>query len=137
MNIEQYESLRQRPGESEAVIRHDDFTDSVPAEQTLLWGYTCDRNSFHVYKSQGELHRVVYNFSKEVLEYDHGKELPARILHPDKRVYPEATCYEFIEALRAVGEQPSLTTFNKDRERSLWYGDRYEDLTDLRPVWNR
>lgn len=129
MNKQQYETLR-KPAEIVPTIDVQDALSYIPGDGTLLWGYTCDRNSFHVYLEGGQLHRVIYDHDRNVLDYIHGQTLDARLLHPNKRVYPEATSYDFIVALRNAGERPSLTTFNEKREDATWHGEVYQSLRD-------
>lgn len=126
MKKQQYEELCKN---SQAYIGTISIEDIEGAHDgTLLWGYTCDRNSFHVYLKSGQIHRVIYTFEGDVLDYICGEELEAKLLSPSKRIYPEATSFDFVIALRKADCDTPLTNFNEDREEAIWYGKVYEDL---------
>ncbi|WP_316200986.1 MULTISPECIES: hypothetical protein [unclassified Bradyrhizobium] len=80
--------------------------------RTLLYGYNKDRESWHVYQKDGELHLLIYrdDFSPPVF-HGHGSELPAENLVPNKRLYPEACDFEFCLRLRRLGVLMTFTTF--------------------------
>ncbi|MCA1379476.1 hypothetical protein I6F34_01405 [Bradyrhizobium sp. BRP05] len=93
-------------------------------DRTLLYGYDCDRATWHIYQKDGELHRVIYRPSDldsrtkpEV--HDHGPALDAETLSPNKRLYPEACDFDFCAKLKALGVHLSFTTYGTlfDRDR--------------------
>ena len=57
-------------------------------DRTLIWGYTTDRRSWHVYLKDGEIHSYVYgvhngdSFTKLSVSSNEG-------YIPNKRLYPE------------------------------------------------
>lgn len=128
MDKQSYEDLRKNNHMEPSIISVDQVAQYQKEDGTLLYGYTCDRDTFHVYLKNGELHRVIYDFDGDVLDYIHGAELEADLLHPNKRIYPEASSYDFIVSLRKTGCDPSLTTFNESREQATWHGEVWEDL---------
>lgn len=131
MDFQQYEKLSEfRNTERPVMIAYKDaqfFIDSK--EGTLLWGYTCERYSFHVYLKDNKIHRLIYNKTEnKILDYICGDELKAEDLYPDKRTYPEATSYDFMMALLKAGQEPSVTRFDDNREFAHWYGKTREDF---------
>lgn len=136
MDIKQYEELRSKRTEiPPAMIRYEDAQFFIePKEGTLLWGYTCERYSFHVYLKDGMINRIIYSKSEnKLIDFICGKELKADVLYPDKRLYPEATSYDFVVALRKAGQEPSITNFNEEREVVQWYGKTYQEVTGRSP----
>lgn len=131
MNQKEYEQLQDIEN-APAVISVDMLSAGREGKEgTLLWGYTCERESFHVYLKDGKLHRIIYRTSeRKILSYESGTVLEASMLHPSKRIYPEATSFDFARALIEAGEQPSMTRFDEDRPPADWYGMTYEELCD-------
>ena len=125
MNITQYNALGAASSKP-IEISINDIPDK--SDRTLLWGYTCNRESFHVYLKDRQLHRLIYDFNHEMLNYQVGESLTASILHHDKRIYPEATDYDFARLLYEADETPCFTTFNEKREQSSFYGLMKEEL---------
>ena len=92
-------------------------------DRTLLWGYTLDRNSFHVYLKCGKIHLYVYSYDeKEILKSESGFEMDVEKLIPSKRVYPEASDYEFCKKLLDMGINIPFTIFTGDWEERQFYG---------------
>lgn len=81
-------------------------------DRTLLYGYDCDRRTWHIYQKDGEIHRAIYiTHNPKPEAYDHGPELDVEILVPNKRLYPEACDFEFCKKLKQLGAWLSFTTF--------------------------
>jgi hypothetical protein len=90
--------------------------DDVSGEdRTLLYGYTCTRETFQVYKLGGGLHILIYDRPTNVLRHVRGVSLPAVSCVPDKRVYPESCDFEFATLLHA--QQVSIPFLPFDRAR--------------------
>lgn len=126
MNKTDYERVKHlRPGESLAcAARLVNQTD-----RTLLYGYTCERESFHVYLENGVLVRVIYNHARLLLDVVSGAALAVGRLIPDKRLYPEACCAEFCTLLVEQGHHLPFTTFNDERDLSVQFqGKRLSEL---------
>lgn len=71
-------------------------------DHSLLYGYTTERETFHVYIKDGLLHRHIFSGTGEnIVSLDHisGKELPAVELAPNKRIYPERTSFTLAKLL--------------------------------------
>ena len=66
------------------------------SDRTLLYGYDCDRNTFHVYLKDENIHVVKYNSSKilTVLNVFSNEDYV-----PNKRVYPQYSDFEFCKLL--------------------------------------
>lgn len=94
----------------------DDLEDK--SDRTLLYGYTCDRYTWHVYVENQEIITLFYGFGemKEVYVSED------RYYVPDKRLYPECCDFEFCALLKERGVHLPFTTFNEDREYSQYYG---------------
>ena len=111
MNREEFDSLKNAEGPDERVWAKD-FPDG-----TLLYGYTCERETFHVYKMAGQIHRLIYrgwNPPSDIVDHVHGEHLPADMLHPDKRVYPGRTRLDFVLELTKKGQYVCFTSFSDD-----------------------
>lgn len=92
-------------------------------EGTLLYGYTCDRNTFHVYVKDEVIHAVTYNFNEEIITHASGKEVYAGSCFPDKRVYRQPTQFFFMELLAKKGFTPSVTELNMPEDFNLPIGE--------------
>lgn len=130
MNVQQYEELSKNRDAYPAMINYKDAQFFIPTKEgTLLWGYTVERFSFHVYLKDNKLHRLIYSKSdNKVVDYICGDSLKAEDLYPDKRTYPEATSFDFMIALYKAGQEPSITRFDKEREEAQWYGKTHEEF---------
>lgn len=115
MNFDELEQLREVRTEPTHI-----YVDNVPgADRTLLYGYTCDRRSFHIFKLSGELHRVIYDHNETVYEHTWGDRLVARDCIPDKRVYPESTDFIFAKLLKRREVNPTFLPFSAARFESV------------------
>jgi hypothetical protein len=106
------------------IITADDLKNK--SDRTLLYGYTCERHTFHVYIKDKEIHVIIYdndytgeNKVKNVREF-----IPKgnRDFVPDKRLYPEACDYEFCSILRKMDIDLPFTFWNDNREPNQFYG---------------
>lgn len=96
-------------------------------DRTLLYGYTCTRNTFHVYLKDGKIYTVIYNVD---YSEDESKVIGMREIKvgcnedfiPDKRLYPAACDYEFSLLLgRVTGRSLPFTSY-EDRQEKQYYG---------------
>jgi len=106
--------------------------------KTLLYGYTCERETFHVYIKNEQIYVVVYS-----TEYVKGAPTPKNMRQikvtsnrdyvPDKRLYPERCDYNFCKLLKEKGVQLPFTTWSEPVEIDLedprypYYGFTLED----------
>lgn len=99
------------------------------ADRTLLWGYTGDRYSFHVYIKDGTLHRVIYT-RKELIDYISGDSIEAPLLVPNKRTYPEACDFDFCMKLEVMLDHGiTFTTYHEKRVPAQFHGKLIEEIT--------
>lgn len=128
MNKSEYELLkvvwRDKP-----ILGLDDLSDT--SNRTLLWGYTCERDSWHVYIEDGEIHTVMYGYN-DMLKHYHSccaTDNPSDWI-PDKRLYPEACDYEFCKLLKEYGYSLPFTTWNDDRAAQQYHGKTLSELKE-------
>lgn len=122
MTPEQYASLAESPT-PQAVIGVADLVDKTP--RTLIYGYTPERATFHVYLgTDGLIHVLTYNegFAPEgsdivpFLVQGHSAGPSGGLTDnagyvPSKRVYPAASDFEFCTLLARHGVSPCFTTY--------------------------
>ena len=105
-------------------------------EGTLVYGYTCDRNTVHVYAKAGEIHAVTYNFDGELLGHSFGKEIYGGSCKPNKRAYRQTTQHFFASLLAKKGFELAITE-GGENEESLAFGkflDRAKLAEDLKVI---
>lgn len=125
MDIDEYNCLRKFMPDSNKI---SGSSLQNATARTLVWGYTLDRNSFHVYLDEfGVIHRVIYDHQNIVLSHDEGEFLPES-LSPDKRAYPEACDYEFCRLMASLDNGLCFTTFNENREKTRYHGKVISEL---------
>lgn len=93
MNLRQYKTVA-----NYKMITANDLINKD--DRTLLYGYTYNRDTWHVYLKDGEIVTVVYGY----------KRAPARVkvatnggYMPSKRLYPECCDFEFCNLLKEKG----------------------------------
>lgn len=110
-------------------LRVEDFSKETNQGRTLLYGYTCDKKTFHVYcYFSGDIHIHVYqpgcpgtfNTIRSVAVSDDGIQ-SLQDLIPDKRLYPQYCDAEFCTWLKERGVNLPFTTWAEPDER----GDKY------------
>ena len=125
MDKQQYEELAKAPGKAPETISISEIMLWEP--RTLLWGYTPERYSHHVYiagkPGYEELHCWVYmgRDHPQTVSYQSGT-LQLKDIVPTKRLYPEACDYRFCEQLKGLGLYLPFTTFNEKREHRQYHG---------------
>lgn len=125
MKHDEFEYLTRTAHELPEFVSVDDLTNK--RDRTLLWGYTPDRASHHVYLKDGEIHILVYNRfdGLEVLRHKSGHEIDVKDdgLIPSKRLYPEACDAEFCRILKERGFHLPFTTWDDQRQEKDFYGE--------------
>lgn len=112
MNREDFAILTQ--GEPVPQIRAESFSGKP---LTLLYGYTCDRATFHVYLKDGLIHRLVYKEGArtvDLVEHEALRSWDPNLLVPDKRVFPESTNILMATLLKDAGVLVPYTRFNEE-----------------------
>jgi hypothetical protein len=124
MNPIEFQALRGQPAPAFAVVTGKDLRNQTP--RTLVWGYTHERESFHVYLDEaGVIRRVVYSGLASVpetlklLSADSENTLQTNAQYaPSKRAYPEACDFEFCALLAGRDVKPSFTAYDDKRDLS-------------------
>lgn len=136
MRKEWFEKLSEIDKANEAVIGMAELRPYI-YNRTLLYGYTCERETFHVYLKDQKIYTVVYK-----TEYSQGAPMPKNMRQievtsnrdfvPDKRLYPERCDYHFCRALKERGIDLPFTLWSeevKSNEKG-YYGFILEDMGD-------
>ena len=128
MTEDEYKILQLPFKKTIPTISIENLCDTQP--RTLLWGYTLDRWSHHVYIEKDEIHVFVYTGREDITDsrYRSG-DLVAKDVVPDKRLYPKACEIEFCLILRNLGLYLPFTTWNDMREEKQYHGRRYSEHT--------
>ena len=127
MNPTQYELLNTtiRP-ESQVVNAKCMYNQS---DRTLVFGYTADKDTFHVYLEAGIIHKVVYNFRGELLAHKSQSDgLQYAECAQAKRLYPETCDFDFCSLLKRRGISLSFYIWTANREPAAFYGKRLSEL---------
>lgn len=139
MNADQYANLRTLINEklegcptSREMISVSELNNPTQ-DRTLLWGYTCERDSFHVYLKDGQIHKALYKFPNKLLFCTSGESMPCSSMAPDKRAYPAACDEQFAQLMVEKNQHVSYTTFD-EREDIPFHGKLIEELEELPSV---
>jgi len=71
-------------------------------DRTLLYGYTCEKYTWHVYLKEGEIHKLVYGYPNFFVSYTKRYGFNLKDLVPNKRVYPWGTDFELAKRFVAA-----------------------------------
>jgi hypothetical protein len=118
MNQDQYEDICHRVV-SDPVIT---VADLQGPDRTLLYGYDVDRNTWHVFLLDGEIHRVTEDGYGGPTTHLSNESWTIVDLIPNKRAYPERTDYQFARFCVEHGEPITFTTFKEGIEPQQFYG---------------
>ncbi|KVP75225.1 hypothetical protein WJ96_05570 [Burkholderia ubonensis] len=128
MNKTEFEVLTQEIRHEAQVARASDLADPTP--RTLAFGYTCERQTFHIYLDVDGIHKVVYNFEGRLLAHKHESDgLLLTECVPDKRLYPETCDFDFCGLLKRRGVNLPFTNWNAEREPKAYHGKRLDELS--------
>ena len=100
--------------------------------RTLLFGYTCNRNTFHVYVKNNLINILEHDYDKYVVSHQVSDQFAVSALVPNKRVYPERTEKNFAQLLLNRGASFSFTTYTEGVKKAAFYGFTLEDLRAAR-----
>ena len=122
MELREYETF-QKIKQSKMVIVGDNLMPFLK-DRTLLYGYTCDRKTFHVYLKNRVIYTVVYESGfNDGIQYAKTMErinVEANEDYiPNKRVYPELSDYKFCTLLRMNGVNIPFTTWVGIKEQQI------------------
>jgi hypothetical protein len=108
MTADDFAKTRNFRGLPERRIIGDDLKNQE--DRTLLYGYTCERDTWHVYLYDGVIHVVKYGYKEPLVEM-HPATNEAFV--PDKRLYPERCDFEFCKLLADYDVYLPFTTFDE------------------------
>lgn len=130
MNLEQYGLLRYKD-------KKVDVSSFAQKDKTLIYGYTLDRHTHHVYAKNGQIFSVIYDYDEKILSrntwkaYESIREEDIAHVVPDKRLYPEMCDYLFCDTLeKNLGVYLPFTTFEAPKEQQDFYGLTLEQLKE-------
>jgi hypothetical protein len=120
MNKSQYIELTERRGpESRLQVGVKLLRDQ--SDRTLLYGYTVERNTWHVYLLDGLIYLHIYN-PQRTFQTSASAAWAVNDLIPNKRLYPEACDHEFCTLLTNLGADLPFTSFSENRPGGPFYG---------------
>lgn len=109
MNRQEFENY-QGTARCAHTISVEDLDDG---DHTLAYGYTCDRDTWHAYVFNDEIHVLIYPHQGDPLLHRHARTMDTEDLRPDKRVYPDTVNEIFARLMRNEGtELPFLGNFD-------------------------
>lgn len=116
-----WEAHRFAPVPPEPSLSASALTDDFP--RTLLYGYDCERRTWHVYLDKsGLIVKAVYT-SQDSWGHHRSNNWPIAALLPDKRLYPEYCDLETVRMIRAKGVQPPFTIWKPPTRPGPFYGE--------------
>ena len=126
MDRMEYEMLEDIEAEKERIICAEDLGPYM-RDRTLMYGYTCARDTFHVYLKNGEIHIVIYesDYSNRVEKPKNMIEIKAESNYdfiPDKRLHPECCDYDFCRLLKLKGIHLPFTCWSENNAPKDFYG---------------
>lgn len=89
------------------------------SDRTLMYGYTHDRATFHLYLKDFKFNLVIYRNSSRVpdgsivpvVAHQSMREMYVDLCYPNKRLYPERCDFEFSSLVIRAGGTPTFTSF--------------------------
>ena len=122
--LRQYETYNTQ----EKLITVNDLANKK--DRTLLFGYDCNRKTWHVYLKDGKIHTIRYSrdyANDKFVDLTNIVVVDNSDYIPDKRVYPSASDFEFCLLLKKAGCKITMT-HPDDREEKKYYGAIKEDF---------
>lgn len=122
MTPSEYEVFREKAVvEQEITIKASELSIPGSIDTTLLYGYTLERNSFHVYLTHDKnrtpfINVLTFDFEENVIEHIKTKEISVSRVIPNKRAYPSLTLFSFANLIKNKGEYIPFTTVNDSQE---------------------
>lgn len=128
MNKDEYGKIIDLQLKDNPPIQTEDLFDI--SDKTLLYGYTRNEDTFHVYVKDKRIHTVLYR-----VDYKYGmptlmKEISVNSNDdyiPDKSLHPETCDFNFCKMLKKLGYNLPFTSWNDERPMSKFYGFTLED----------
>ncbi len=110
MNADEFERLTSVNHPIAGLVSAMDMT-----SKTLLYGYNANRESHHTFQHEGNIHTVIFDYDKNIVFEESGKEMEAIKLIPKKRLYPEHCDFGFCALLLSKGFEPTFLPFDASR----------------------
>lgn len=127
MNFDQFNSLLDpTPQEQYILVLHEVFG----RDRTLIYGYNTNRDTFHLYLKDKQIHSVYYNGVTGKLvgtPRSFSGKIRADDCVPNKRVYPARCDYEFCKLLLSKGIYIPFTTW-QDVTEEQFHGSLIESF---------
>lgn len=116
MNKEELETLEYIDSHP-VLININDLTGR--GDRTLLYGYDCNRNSWHVYIYKLKIYGCKYAHDglTERIKFTENSDYV-----PNKRLHPECCDYEFCCLLKRYGVYLPFTQYQEIIDREIYYG---------------
>lgn len=131
MNKEQYRTLECSTQKKDEVSI-DELIDR--SDRTLIYGYTIDRETFHLYLENGQFNLAIYDAYDCLVKSARGKaQMSVSDCRPSKRAYPERSDFEFAMLMKKKEANITFTTFSKVNKEGRFHGKRVEELIPLSP----
>ena len=131
MNKIEYEHLKNSDMGNNKIIDSECLVDKK--DRTLLYGYTCNKETWHVYIKDEQIHIVVYDFEWDDKLKKHKPSKLREIIPfsncdfiPNKRLYPETCDFEFCKLLlEYLNQDYTCLPFTawQEREELCFYGE--------------
>jgi hypothetical protein len=118
MNREELDALYSVNEIKERVVDVTDLENK--SDRTLIYGYTCERDTWHVYLKDGVIYTVLYGYgpvNKVLMDVKCNQGFV-----PNKRLYPRRCDFEFCKLLKEKGCRLTFTTW-EDRADETFYGE--------------
>lgn len=128
MTDEEFMRIKSYRRETEKILTVDDLINKE--DRTLLYGYTCDRETWHVYLKDEKIYTIKYQANYVMKCPVHIEEIPVcdnSDYIPNKRLYPSACDYEFCMRLKERGYELPFTS-QDDRKKAQYYGYTLKDI---------
>lgn len=133
MNEKEFEFLKKHAFKQN-IISVDDLFDK--SNRTLLYGYTCERDTWHVYLKDGVITTLLYSKYNDNDDFENEHVIDGETYKyvvvdvgansdyvPDKRIYPNACDFEFCKLILENGGHLPFTGVAVDGvETKQYYG---------------
>ena len=133
MNLEEYRSIQRIL--ITKVPPHISIDDLInKTDRTLIFGFDCERRSFHLYLEKCLFRICIYNSNTVIRAEIVGTSIDVHKCLPDKRIYPESCDYEFVALLILKDAHDNMICLDFDpiqatrRFNGVYMGKTIKDL---------
>ena len=92
-------------------------------DRTLLYGYTLERDTWHVYLKDGEIIKVIYGYEGKPVRFEIKDIYDLRV---DKRLYPARCDFEICKIMKEYDIDLPFTGFEEVLLNGKYYGEILE-----------